>query len=66
MSDIFGFRIRLIAFFILCIGAVFGVKLFWLQILHNQDYLAQADRQYITPEGAQFDRGSIFFKKKNY
>ena len=65
MSDIFGFRIRLITFFILCIGAVFGIKLFWLQILHNQDYLAQADRQYITPEGAQFDRGSIFFKKKN-
>lgn len=65
MSDFFGFRIRLVSFFILCIVAVFGVKLFYLQILHNQDYLTQADRQYITPEGSQFDRGSIFFKKKN-
>jgi cell division protein FtsI/penicillin-binding protein 2 len=65
MSDLFGFRIRLISFFILCIAVVFGVKLFYLQILRNQDYLTQADRQYITPEGSQFDRGSIFFKKKN-
>jgi cell division protein FtsI/penicillin-binding protein 2 len=65
MSDHFGFRIRVVSFFILCLGVLFGVKLFWLQVVHGNEYSNQADRQYITPEGAQFDRGSIFFKKKN-
>ena len=65
MSDVFGFRIRLVSFCILCIGILFGMKLFWLQIVHGQAYSEQADRQYITPQGAQFDRGTIFFKKKN-
>lgn len=65
MQEKFGFRIRLVSFFILCIVVVFGTKLFYLQILRNEHYSLQADRQYITPEGSQFDRGSIFFKKKN-
>lgn len=65
MASHFGFRIRVVSFFILCLGLLFGVKLFWLQIIHGHEYSDQADRQYITPEGAQFDRGTIFFKKKN-
>lgn len=65
MSDVFGFRIRVVSFFVLLLGILFGVKLFWLQVVHGREYSEQADRQYITPEGAQFDRGTIFFKKKN-
>lgn len=65
MSDMFGFRIRVVSFFILLLGFLFGAKLFWLQVIHGREYSDQADRQYITPEGAQFDRGTIFFKKKN-
>ncbi len=65
MSDVFGFRIRVVSFFVLVLGLLFGVKLFWLQVIHGREYSDQADRQYITPEGAQFDRGTIFFKKKN-
>lgn len=65
MSEHFGFRIRVVSFLILCLGVLFSAKLFWLQIIHGNEYSDQADRQYITPEGAQFDRGTIFFKKKN-
>ena len=65
MSELFNFRIKIIQLLILCVGLVFGAKLFWLQIMNNEVYLAEADRQYITPENRQFDRGSIFFKKKN-
>lgn len=65
MSDTFGFRIRVVSFFVLLLGLLFGVKLFWLQVVHGHEYSDQADRQYITPEGSQFDRGTIFFKKKN-
>lgn len=65
MSDNFGIRIRIVSVFILFLGLLFGVKLFWLQIIHGRDYSEQADRQYVTPQGSQFDRGSIFFEKKN-
>jgi stage V sporulation protein D (sporulation-specific penicillin-binding protein) len=65
MGDHHSNRIRIVAVLILLVGFVFGVKLFWLQILHGDNYSLQADRQYITPQGSQFDRGTIYFKKKN-
>lgn len=65
MSDNFGIRIRIVSVFILFLGLLFGVKLFWLQIIHGHDYSDQANHQYVTPQGSQFDRGSIFFEKKN-
>lgn len=65
MSDVFGFRLRVVSFFVLLLGVLFGVKLFWLQVIHGHQYADQANHQYITPEGSQFDRGSIFFKQKD-
>jgi len=65
MSDNFGIRIRIVSIIILLLGLLFGIKLFWLQVIHGRDYSEKADRQYVTPEKSKFDRGSIFFKKKN-
>lgn len=64
-DDNFIFRTRIVVLGILCIGFVFGVRLFSLQIINGQEKSELADRQYVTPEGSQFDRGTIFFKKKN-
>ncbi len=65
MSDIFGFRIRIVVFFIICIAVLFGVRLVWLQIAQREYYTREADQQYVTTSQSQFDRGTIFFKKKN-
>ncbi len=40
-------------------------KLFFLQILHKNLYTEKADRQYATPASNIFERGSIFFTKKD-
>jgi cell division protein FtsI/penicillin-binding protein 2 len=64
-KDYFKNRIRFISVVVFFVGALFCVKLFWLQVVHGEMYSKEANRQYITPQGSQFDRGSIFFKKKN-
>jgi len=40
-------------------------KLFFVQIVHGEDYKQQAERQYVSPSTGLFDRGSIFFTKKD-
>jgi cell division protein FtsI/penicillin-binding protein 2 len=58
-------RIRVIALLFVLVSGVFTVKLFWLQVVNGPFYEREADRQYITPKSQIFDRGSIYFTKKN-
>ena len=57
-------RMRSIAAIFFFASIVFGIKLFWLQIVNGHFYEREANRQYITPKSQIFDRGSIFFTKK--
>lgn len=50
--------IVLVAFFIF-------VRLFFLQVIHKNEYSEKADRQYATPAGSIFERGTIFFTRKD-
>jgi cell division protein FtsI (penicillin-binding protein 3)/stage V sporulation protein D (sporulation-specific penicillin-binding protein) len=40
-------------------------KLFFVQVIHKNLYSEKADKQYATPSGDIFNRGSIFFSKKD-
>jgi cell division protein FtsI/penicillin-binding protein 2 len=40
-------------------------KLFLLQIVHRNYYSEQADHQYATPASDIFERGTIFFQRKD-
>ena len=64
MSPVFGYRIRIISILFIFVGVLFVGKLAWLQIIHGKKYSEEADRQYVRTAKSQFDRGSIFFKKK--
>ncbi|MFA6324984.1 MAG: penicillin-binding protein 2 [Candidatus Paceibacterota bacterium] len=41
------------------------IKLFLLQVVHKKEYREQADHQYATPSSDIFQRGSIFFRRKD-
>jgi len=41
---------------------VLVVRLYFVQIVHGEDFSAKADRQYIQPSQALYDRGSILFR----
>lgn len=60
----FVYRIRFITA-IVCICAVVIIgRLYHVQIVNGDEYIDKAERQYVKPSSAVFDRGSIFFVSK--
>lgn len=58
-------RVRFLA---ICFGFISLVcigRLYYLQIIKNEAYAAEADRQFVEPASPLFDRGFIFFTDKN-
>jgi cell division protein FtsI/penicillin-binding protein 2 len=58
-------RIRFIFFCFLTFALVLIVRLYFIQIIHGQEYIDKADRQYVSQVHNIFDRGSIFFQNKD-
>jgi len=58
-------RIRITSVFVIFFAMVLVGKLFFVQIIHKNLYSGLADKQYATPAGDIFNRGSIFFSKKD-
>jgi len=58
-------RIRVISLFLAACVCLIIIKLFFVQIVNGSYYSEIADRQYATPRGSIFDRGSIFFKERS-
>ena len=61
----FQFRIRVVIVFVFLVALIILGRLFFVQVIHKNMYAERADRQYMTPSGNIFDRGSIFFSKKD-
>ena len=57
-------RIRIIAACVFLFSLMLVVKLYSLQIVHYDDFLERADRQYQRPANA-FNRGNIYFSDKD-
>jgi cell division protein FtsI/penicillin-binding protein 2 len=55
----------MISFLVLIFALVLVSKLFLVQIVHKNSYAERADHQYITPSSDTFERGSIFFERKD-
>ena len=58
-------RTKTLLFLIVCFALALVLKLFWLQVVHSSMYSEQANRQYATPSENIFERGSIFFTRKD-
>jgi len=58
-------RIRLIFIVFLFLAVILCVRLYYIQIIHGQEYVDKADRQYVSPSHNIFDRGNIFFQNKD-
>lgn len=57
-------RIRFISAFIVLAGALVVTRLFFIQYLDNDKYIKDGDNKFIV-QSSSFDRGSIFFEKKD-
>lgn len=58
-------RIRLILAFILLAAILILIRLYFIQIVHGQDYSEKADRQFASGGKGLFDRGAIYFTRKD-
>lgn len=58
-------RIKTISICVFIFSAILILKLFYVQIIHKNTYAQKADKQYATPSGDIFNRGTIFFSKKD-
>ena len=61
----FQLRIRIVIFCILIVASILLGRLFFVQVIHKNLYTDRADKQYITPASNIFNRGSIYFSKKD-
>lgn len=59
------FRIRFVSICVIIVALIFITRLFQLQVIQGRAYVERADRQYATPSGDIFERGSIFFTQKD-
>lgn len=40
-------------------------RLFWVQVVHGDYYTGEADRQYVTPSRDLYERGTIYWRRKD-
>lgn len=65
MTYSFIFRFRITLFCLILFFLILTAKLFLVQVVHGNTYSESADRQYSTPSGNIYERGTIFFESKN-
>lgn len=58
-------RIRILLACIVLFALILVGKLYQLQVMNGSSYSARADRQYVKPNSVIFDRGTIFFQKRD-
>jgi hypothetical protein len=49
----------------LFVSTMLFVRLFYIQVIHGDDFKQIASGQYVAPKESSFDRGSIFFQDKD-
>ncbi len=58
-------RLRIVSVVIVLVACVFFGKLYILQVIHHDDFIQIADKQYVKNGGHAFSRGTIYFEDKN-
>ena len=61
----FQWRIKFIRTCLFLVAIILVSRLFFIQVIHKNFYTEKADKQYVTPTSNIFNRGSIFFSKKD-
>ncbi len=65
MRAAFRFRLRVILGAIVCVAVLIVVRLYFIDVVHGEEYTLKADRQYVAVSNALFDRGAIYFTRKD-
>jgi len=58
-------RIRLVLAFVVFVALAILLRLYFVQIVRGDEYAEKADRQFASSASGLFDRGSIYFTRKD-
>ncbi len=61
----FIFRVRIMTLLVLATSLMCIGRLYYLQVIHGDDYAARADHEFMAPSDPLFDRGTIYFTTKD-
>ena len=65
MRATFVIRIRIIFAAFLLLATLFIIRLYFVQIVHSEEYTEEAQAQYVASTATTDERGDIFFKDKD-
>lgn len=65
MRRAFRWRLRIVSGAIVLLALLLVVRLYFVQIVHAQEYSLRAERQYVSSSQELYDRGSILFTRKD-
>jgi stage V sporulation protein D (sporulation-specific penicillin-binding protein) len=58
-------RLRVLSAGLLAVVLLLVIRLYFVQIVHGHDFSLRADRQYLSSSQELYDRGSIYFTRKD-
>jgi cell division protein FtsI/penicillin-binding protein 2 len=58
-------RVRIILALVVFSALLIFIRLYFVQIVYGNEYMQKADRQFASGGGRLFDRGSIYFTRKD-
>lgn len=65
MRSALRFRLRLFTVVIIFFALVIATRLYFVQVVHGADFALKAEHQYTSASQALYDRGAIYFTRKD-
>jgi cell division protein FtsI/penicillin-binding protein 2 len=65
MRRAFRARLRILIVGVFVVALFLVLRLYFVQIVHQEDYALKAERQYVSSSARLYDRGAIFFTRKD-
>lgn len=65
MRRAFRLRLRVISLAVALVALLIVSRLYFVQVVHGEEYALRAERQYVHASQELFNRGSIYFTKKD-
>jgi cell division protein FtsI/penicillin-binding protein 2 len=58
-------RLRLVSFGIIVVALLLTSRLYFVQVVQGEEFALRAERQYVSSSQELFDRGAIYFTRKD-
>lgn len=65
MRRAFRVRLRIVSFSVIVIALLLASRLYFVQVVQGEEFSLRAERQYVSSSQELFDRGAIYFTRKD-